>query len=98
MPKSQTRLNNERQCYERIVKGLQDISLDLVRYWKIYGEDPNCDFGGHHSTPYLCTVKGTFEQAWEYAIELRAFWQWGAGGDIRPAVPNDIVDLTRGNS
>lgn len=29
--------------------------------WHIYGEDPNCDFSGCHSEPYLVTCRGSFK-------------------------------------
>lgn len=45
--------------------------------WEIYGEDPNCDMGGHHHTPYLCTVSGTYKDVVEYALGLRGFYSWG---------------------
>ena len=50
--------------------------------WKIEGEDPNCDWGGSHSNPYLATVEGTLDKVIEYAIELPQFWTWGGGGKI----------------
>ena len=50
--------------------------------WRIRGEDPNCDFGGHHYQPDLGTVEGTLKDVVEYAVGLKNFWQWGAGGDI----------------
>lgn len=63
-------------------KMLEKHSLDEYGQWEIFGEDPNCDFGGHHHTPYLQTVEGTLDAVINYAVELPAFWQWGAGGEI----------------
>lgn len=54
-----------------------------VGTWQIFGEDPNCDLGGAHITPLLATVSGTFESAVEYALELRGFFTWGGGGDVK---------------
>lgn len=50
--------------------------------WKINGEDPNCDFGGHHHQPYIGTVEGTLDKVIDYAVEHPHFWQWGYGGEI----------------
>lgn len=51
--------------------------------WQIYGEDPNCDFGGHHHTPYLGTVNGTMYDAVKYAVSLPQFYTWGGGGELK---------------
>ena len=37
---------------------LQKHSLDETGEWEIYGEDPNCDFGGHHHQPFLGIASG----------------------------------------
>lgn len=50
--------------------------------WRILGEDPNCDFGGHHHEPELETVTGTYRNVVEYALTLPGFFQWGGGGRI----------------
>lgn len=63
-------------------KLLQEHSLDETGYWKIKGEDPNCDWGGHHYQPELGIVEGRLEDVIRYAVELKNFWTWGAGGDI----------------
>lgn len=51
--------------------------------WEIYGEDPNCDFGGHHHNPFLGVVEGFAKDVVEYAMDLRGFWQWGSGGYLK---------------
>lgn len=51
--------------------------------WQIFGEDPNCDFGGHHSEPFLGTVQGTYAAAVEYALGLPMFFTWGGGGRVK---------------
>lgn len=61
---------------------LEKHSLDEIGQWEIYGEDPNCDFGGHHHSPYLETVEGSLDSVIDYAVQLPGFWQWGAGGEI----------------
>lgn len=52
--------------------------------WKVTGEDPNCDLGGHHHSPTLGFFEGTLGDVIDYAMELPGFWQWGYGGDIEP--------------
>ena len=66
--------------YKELVK---KHSLDEVGVWEIRGEDPNCDFGGSHHSPYLATVSGRLVDVIESAVELPSFWTWGAGGNIR---------------
>jgi hypothetical protein len=61
---------------------LQKHSLDEVGIWKIKGEDPNCDLGGHHYQPELGIVEGTLRDVIMYGVSLPSFWQWGAGGDF----------------
>ncbi len=50
--------------------------------WRVLGEDPNCDFGGSHHNPYLGTYEGDLANVITIAVELKGFWQWGAGGQI----------------
>ena len=58
-------------------------SLSEVGTWEVRGEDPNCDFGGHHHhMPKLGTFEVKLEDIVAYAVTLSGFWQWGAGGDI----------------
>jgi hypothetical protein len=63
-------------------KLLQKHSLSEEGVWRILGEDPNCDFGGHHYQPELGTVSGKLGDVIAYAVELPRFWQWGGGGTI----------------
>ena len=63
-------------------KLLEKHRLHEKGLWRIQGEDPNCDFGGHHYMPDLGTFEGTLNDVIDYAVELRAFWTWGAGGKI----------------
>lgn len=62
---------------------LKKYSLDETGLWEILGEDPNCDFSGHHHQPKLGIVEGRLGDIIVYAVELGSFWQWGAGGDIK---------------
>lgn len=57
--------------------------------WQILGEDPNCDLGGYYHEPSLGTVRGTFEEALEYAVDQRGFFGWSCGR----VVPLNIIDL-----
>lgn len=59
--------------------------------WRICGEDPNCDFGGYHSQPYLETVSGKLLDVVKYAVELPRFWSWGAGGSITEVIIKPIT-------
>lgn len=61
---------------------MKHYSLDDYGVWQIRGEDPNCDFGGHHHEPLLETVEGKLEDVIKYGVELPRFWQWGAGGSF----------------
>ncbi|BAU39977.1 hypothetical protein [Ralstonia phage RSP15] len=63
-------------------KLLESHSLDEEGTWRIYGEDPNCDFVGHHYEPELGLVEGKLRDVIEYAVNLNGFWQWGGGGRI----------------
>lgn len=56
---------------------------DTFGRWKIFGEDPNCDMGGHHENPYLETVDGTYKNVVKYALSLPRFIGWGSGGTIK---------------
>lgn len=62
---------------------LNQHSLEDRGVWEIRGEDPNADWGGHHHSPYLCTVEGRLKDVIESAVDLNNFWTWGGGGNIR---------------
>jgi hypothetical protein len=81
-----TKQNKYKQFTEVSYSGrelLKKHSLDETGVWKILGEDPNCDYGGHHHQPELGIVEGRLGDIIAYAVELGSFWQWGAGGNIR---------------
>lgn len=61
---------------------LKEHFLTEEGVWSIYGEDPNCDYSGYHSQPYLKTVQGTLKNVILHAVILPNFWTWGAGGEI----------------
>lgn len=63
-------------------KLLEKYSLDQEGLWQILGEDPNCDFGGHHYQPDLGIVEGKLRDVIDYAVDLPNFWTWGGGGDL----------------
>ena len=82
-------MSNKQSNYERFIESstysllMKKHSLDEPGLWQIFGEDPNCDFGGCHSQPRLGFVEGNLNDVILYAVELPGFWQWGAGGDIK---------------
>lgn len=61
---------------------LEKHSLEEEGYWKILGEDPNCDLGGHHHQPDLGTYFGTLQKVLEIAVQHSNWRTWGGGGDI----------------
>ena len=63
-------------------KLLEKHTLSEYGMWRIKGEDPNCDLGGHHYQPDLGTVEGYLEDVIKHAVALPEFYTWGAGGDI----------------
>lgn len=69
---------------------LKKHSLDEAGTWQVFGEDPNCDWGGSHHQPNLGLYEGILKDVIEHAVNLPGFWQWGGGGNIskhtRPAV------------
>jgi len=64
------------------VELLKKHKLDETGIWRIRGEDPNCDMGGHHYMPELGIFSGTLQDVIMYGANLPNFWQWGAGGNF----------------
>lgn len=62
---------------------LKNHKLTEKGYWKVYGEDPNPDFGGHHHEPEIGVYSGVLSDVIREAVEHPQFWQWGAGGRIK---------------
>lgn len=91
-------MSNKESNYERFITSynyaslMKKYRLDEPGLWQVFGEDPNCDFGGSHVSPSLCFVEGTLNDVIEYAVELPNFWQWGAGGDIKKVDNIKVVD------
>ena len=54
--------------------------------YKIFGEDPNCDFGGTHHQPYLGKLKGYYNDVLNRAKKMNRWSTWGGGGYI------DLID------
>jgi len=69
---------------------LKEHSLDEEGIWEVRGEDPNCDLGGSHHEPYLCTLEGKLYDVIHEAVLMHGFWQWGSGGSIKKIVPIKI--------
>ena len=61
---------------------LKKYTLESYGTWKVRGEDPNPDMGGHHYQPDLGMFEGTLGDVIDYAVTLPNFWAWGSGGDI----------------
>jgi hypothetical protein len=51
-------------------------------YWVAKGEDPNCDFGGPHSSPVLGYFEGKYKHVLSYAKTLPGWFTWGYGGRV----------------
>ena len=91
--KNKSNLQKQIDKYKSTYSGsrlIQKHSLSDYGVWKINGEDPNCDLGGSHSNPYLCTVEGTLENVIKHAVALQGFWQWGGGGVITKIEEKEI--------
>ena len=77
---------------------LKKHSLSDYGEWKVYGEDPNCDMGGTHHSPYLGRFKGTLSEVIDKAVGLSGFFAWGAGGTIKAVVDEAVVSLSSGTA
>lgn len=72
---------------------LEKHSLSETGVWRVEGEDPNCDMGGHHHNPFLGYFEGTLEQVINKAYTLPHWFSWGGGGNIIKAGPEEVVKL-----
>lgn len=82
---SQSTVESNRNNYFKTYFGRELIkrhNLDEDGVWQVYGEDPNCDFGGHHHEPILGIFQGKLDDIVSYAVVQEGFWQWGGGGRI----------------
>ena len=61
---------------------LEKHNLKEEGFWKVEGEDPNCDWGGHHHNPFMGIYEGKLEDVIKTVIYLSSFWTWGNGGKI----------------
>jgi hypothetical protein len=77
---------------------MEKHQLDEEGLWQVRGEDPSCDFGGHHHPPDLGVYAGRLRDVLETAVLLDGFWQWGGGGSISKINiknPRDAGDRAR---
>jgi len=63
-------------------KLIKKYSLNEYGTWRIQGEDPNCDFAGHHHLPDIANVTGTLQEVLNFAVVQPSFYSWGSGGKI----------------
>jgi hypothetical protein len=73
---------------------LEKHSLDDEGVWRVRGEDPNPDMGGHHHQPELGIFEGRLGDVIGYAVHLPNFWTWGGGGSIDRHVPKRVMKIT----
>lgn len=73
----------------------EKYDADEYGKWEIFGEDPNCDFGGYHHEPSLGIFEGKYSDIVDFAVEMKGFWGWGAGGSIKKIVVTQIDSNTR---
>lgn len=74
-------------------KLIEKYSLNEYGIWTVYGEDSNCDMGGHHYEPKLGVFEGTLEQVIRHATQMKGFWTWGYGGRIEKTKIQKIIKL-----
>jgi len=72
-------------------KLLEQYTLSTEGLWEVFGEDPNCDFGGYHYKPRMGLVEGKLEDVIRWAVAQGGFWQWGGGGDFELRTLKKIV-------
>lgn len=59
------------------------ITVDPFGIWQVFGEDPNCDFGGSHIEPTLGFFEGKRSEVLAYAKLLPKWITCGDGGRIK---------------
>lgn len=71
-------------------KLINEHSMEEEGVWKVLGEAPNCDFGGTHHQPSLCICRGKLKDVIREAVNLKGFFSWGSGGDIKKITIKDV--------
>lgn len=71
---------------------LKTYKLTDVGLWEVRGEDPNCDFGGHHHNPYIGLYRGRLDHVILTVIDHPVFFTWGGGGQIRKVEEIDVAE------
>lgn len=69
---------------------LKKHGLQEEGFWRVCGEDLNCDLGGHHHMPELGVFEGMLTNVVDRAVRLSGFWNWDSGGDITKVKPEKV--------
>lgn len=77
---------------------LEQYSLDTEGIWQVNGEDPNCDFSGHHYQPDMGVCTGKLVDVIREYVEYSNFWTWGGGGSFRLISIKKITPETSGRT
>lgn len=87
---------NKKENFDKYLKTyygkalMQKHSFSDYGLWKISGEDPNADMGGHHHMPNLGYVEGQLKDVLYYGCSLSDFWTWGGGGSFELIVVKKV--------
>lgn len=71
-----------KKCYG-VKDSISSHGLDHHGNWELRGEDPNCDYGGHHHEPLIGRYSGTLGVVIGIAAQAEFFFGWGNGGSIK---------------
>lgn len=69
---------------------LAQFPLTKEGIWEVRAEDENCDLGGSHYQRLLGYYSGRYGDIVDFALELRGFFAWGHGGDIKEVTVTQI--------
>ena len=72
---------------------LQKHSVEDYGFWKVLGEDPNCDMGGYHHRPELGIFEGKLRDVIQYVVTLPGWYAWGGGGKITAYKHKNIIKI-----